>query len=278
VNRRPGCALAARYSVRCSLRALAIRRLPRADFCRCRAVPRGGNPAAFPCFDRIEEGAALPSRRLSRRSTVLWYYGHLRPPVRHRLHAFGPRPRASSYQRRPSPPDRTGSLRLSWSTVAACCRPVHRPGGTTHFPLNLVPWQASPLGHRLAPGTDPAPAGGVDDAATAFTWVAARGFASLSDRFTSALSSRFFITSYPMTKGIWLPGERNIARIDTSQSTSQPRHLGRTPQTPRGKGAKGQGVMLSLRESVLATRKPLSTLRLTATFPTRTAERRPQGK
>ena len=75
-------------------------------------------------------------------------------------------------------------------------------------------------------------AGGVDDAVTAFTCVAARRFASPSCRQLKALSSRFSGSDCPVSEGIRLSGERFITRVDSFQSTSPPSPLGRTPQTP----------------------------------------------
>src|ERR1700684_1890990 len=75
-------------------------------------------------------------------------------------------------------------------------------------------------------------AGGVTDAETAFTSVAARRFASPSCRQSKALSSRFSDAGCPASKGIRLSGERVITRVDSFQSTSPSSPLGRTPQAP----------------------------------------------
>src|SRR5579863_3288595 len=75
-------------------------------------------------------------------------------------------------------------------------------------------------------------AGGVDDADTAFTSVAARRFASPSCRHLKALSSRFSAASCPATEGTRLSGERVITRVDSFQSTSPSSPLGRTSPNP----------------------------------------------
>src|ERR1700678_2617660 len=86
-------------------------------------------------------------------------------------------------------------------------------------------------------------AGGVNDAETAFTSVAARRFASPSCRQLKALSSRFSDAGCPAPKGIRLSGERVITRVDSFQSTSPSSPLGRTPRTPFSAG----GIQPSLR-------------------------------
>jgi hypothetical protein len=73
-------------------------------------------------------------------------------------------------------------------------------------------------------------AGGVNDAETAFTSVAARRFASPSCRQLKALSSRFSDAGCPASEGIRLSGERVITRVDSFQSTSPSSPLGRTPK------------------------------------------------
>jgi hypothetical protein len=65
-------------------------------------------------------------------------------------------PYRPSLAQRPSPPDRTGALRLSCCAVCACHRPVHRPGPSDSVSLGPDGWQASPSGDRLAPGKVPA--------------------------------------------------------------------------------------------------------------------------
>jgi len=70
----PGCSLATRYSVLCSLQAWSnlAGALRWARLGRGEAFPRGGSPAAFPNIGRVREVAALPSPRFSQGSSVLW--------------------------------------------------------------------------------------------------------------------------------------------------------------------------------------------------------------
>src|SRR5437667_10010290 len=75
--------------------------------------------------------------------------------------------------------------------------------------------------------------GGYDDAVTAFTYVAARKFASPSCQQVRALSSRFSGSGCPEAEGTRLSGERVITRVDSFHSASTSISLSDAPpETP----------------------------------------------
>src|SRR5437667_10450915 len=103
--------------------------------------------------------------------------------------------------------------------------------------------------------------GGYDDAVTAFTYVAARKFASPSCQQVRALSSRFSGSGCPEAEGTRLSGEQVITRADSfhSASTSTSRRT-RPLISPAGYRSKKSGAR-SQNGSGVGVEKPANLLR-----------------
>src|SRR5690348_1846377 len=179
--------------------------------------------------------AALPSLRLSRSSSVLWP-----PPIPcpALLPRFRVLPLCASLPcgAFSAGPNRVSPVNLMYCLCVPPSSTPSRPLGSLLAVLRAVAGFAS--GEQARPGNKSSCigviAGGVNDAETTFTSVAARRFASPSCRQLKALSSRFSIADCSAAEGIRLSGERVITRVDSSQSTSSSSPLGRTPRDPAG--------------------------------------------